>query len=122
MVRPTAQLALVAALAAFTSAVPASGEEGLVKFPVHKRARENVSITDVLAKDLGRISAYSERAATLRGGAHIKARVATSKAINEVDSYIAEVTVGNSVYDLIIDTGSSNTWVCSTLIVYTTTN
>ncbi|KAJ7742594.1 aspartic peptidase domain-containing protein [Mycena metata] len=30
---------------------------------------------------------------------------------NEIFSYIAEVTVGSQTFDLIVDTGSSNTWV-----------
>ncbi|KAF7981782.1 hypothetical protein HWV62_31865 [Athelia sp. TMB] len=71
--------------------------ESFVTHPITKKASK--SITATLAKDQARLAKYNGAAAS------------SGTVINEVDSYIAEVKVGSQTFDLIVDTGSSNTWV-----------
>ncbi|KAF7968489.1 hypothetical protein HWV62_30483 [Athelia sp. TMB] len=66
--------------------------ESFVTHPITKKASK--SITATVAKDQARLAKFNGAAAS------------SGTVINEVDSYIAQVT-----FDLIVDTGSSNTWV-----------
>jgi len=56
-----------------------------------------------------------QRAAARKAGENIKRAVISTAVTNEVVSYIASVGVGSPAtqYNLIVDTGSSNTWVGS---------
>ena len=101
----TASLILVA----FAAPTPAS--DAPIKYHVTKRSRwESYPIEKVIAKDLGRLAHYNGRFS--ENSASLDERYFTGVAINEDVSYVAEVEVGDQEFYLIIDTGSSNTWVC----------
>jgi len=71
--------------------------ESFVTHPITKKASK--SIKQTVAKDQARLAKYNSAASS------------SATVINEVDSYIAQVKVGTQTFDLIVDTGSSNTWV-----------
>ena len=78
--------------------------------------RHNLTGTSLVASDRARAQALKSR--------HVRASTGTGKAnaaaavgfgiTNTVVSYLAEVKVGSQTFDLIVDTGSSNTWVGAT--------
>ncbi|KAJ6517433.1 putative aspartic protease, partial [Mycena vitilis] len=59
--------------------------------------------TNIVAHDRARLNGYFKKS-------NVK-ELASAPVINEIFSYIAETTVGSQTFDLIVDTGSSNTWV-----------
>ncbi|KAF7321189.1 Aspartic protease [Mycena chlorophos] len=70
--------------------------------PVKKtNSGKTKSIKALLARDLRRFNVDASDA------------VGTAPATNEDDTYVASVKVGTQTFDLIVDTGSSNTWVGS---------
>ncbi|KZP29103.1 acid protease [Athelia psychrophila] len=71
--------------------------ESFTTHPITKKIGK--SIAQTVAKDQARLSKYN-------GAASSSATVT-----NDVDSYIAQVTVGSQTFNLIVDSGSSNTWV-----------
>lgn len=104
MVRVSAQLAVAASIASLVSAAPTAPKT--VVIPVKKGSSgKSITSKDVVEHDLARIAAYNDKSGSL------SARASSGPAINEDVSYIAEVSICGTVYDLIIDTGSSNTWV-----------
>ncbi|KAF5366346.1 hypothetical protein D9757_011466 [Collybiopsis confluens] len=76
------------------------------------RVRNFTSGYDIISHDLARIQHFKDRANARATNQPFTKRQA-QPVINEVVSYIASVGVGasNSQYQLIVDTGSSNTWV-----------
>ncbi|KAF7981762.1 hypothetical protein HWV62_31825 [Athelia sp. TMB] len=88
--------AIILSFALSAMAGPVS-RESFVTHPITKKASK--SITATLAKDQARLAKFNGAAAS------------SGTVINEVDSYIAQVAVGSQTFDLIVDTGSSNTWV-----------
>ncbi|KAJ7735627.1 aspartic peptidase domain-containing protein [Mycena maculata] len=68
-----------------------------------KKVNTITNSTNIVARDLARLNNYFKKSA-------ISERQ-SAPVINEVFSYIAETTVGTQTFDLIVDTGSSNTWV-----------
>ncbi|KAJ7766314.1 putative aspartic protease [Mycena maculata] len=62
--------------------------------------------TNIVARDAARLNHYFKKSAV--------SEFASTPVINEVFSYVAETTVGSQTFDLIVDTGSSNTWVGAT--------
>ncbi|KAF7981561.1 hypothetical protein HWV62_33173 [Athelia sp. TMB] len=75
-------------------------EKSFLTHPITKKTGK--SITNILAKDTARLAHYNKDAA---------AAVYSGAVTNEDDTYVAAVTVGTQVFSLIVDTGSSNTWV-----------
>ncbi|KAF5376361.1 hypothetical protein D9757_008680 [Collybiopsis confluens] len=69
---------------------------------------------NILAHDLARAQHFKDRARARATGEPVKRQA--EPVINEVVSYIASVGVGasDSQFQLIVDTGSSNTWVGAT--------
>lgn len=69
---------------------------------------------NILAHDIARIQSLKNKAKARASGQPIKRQA--EPVINEVVSYIASVGVGasDSQFQLIVDTGSSNTWVGAT--------
>lgn len=102
MARLSTKLALAASVASLVSAAPV--EESFIRVPVkHHTSTRAFTSKDIVAKDAARISHYN--------GKTKETRASSGAIYNELYSYIATPTVGNTVFDLIIDTGSSNTWV-----------
>lgn len=108
MARLSAKLALAASVASLVAAAPAPIEENFVRIPVKQRTSSRAfTAKDILAKDNARITHYNARSNGKQ------TRQSSAAIYNELYSYIATPTVGDTVFDLIIDTGSSNTWVSS---------
>ncbi|KAJ7751197.1 aspartic peptidase domain-containing protein [Mycena maculata] len=82
-------------------------DDSFVSLPISRRFNFTGSAT-VVQKDLARIQAIQSR----KSG--VSARAVISEPVsNQVVSYIAAVGIGSpaTTYQLIVDTGSSNTWV-----------
>jgi hypothetical protein len=74
----------------------------VLSVPIHKKVSGKTrSLKALLARDLGRFN--SDAAAA----------VGEAPATNEDDTYVTATKVGTQTFDLIVDTGSSNTWVGS---------
>lgn len=128
MVHFGAQLALAASLAAYAVASPV---EKRAVIAVEKRATSSQYLAkDLVARDQSRIAHYNERAAINRGEKVVSKRASSGTVTNKdvryvqaaecaldpspnglLDSYIAKVQICSTTYSLIVDTGSSNTWV-----------
>lgn len=106
MVRFASQLAVAVSIASFVSAAPAQVEK-VVTIPVRKgTSGKSFTAKDVVERDLARIAAFNDKSGSL------SARAGSGTAINEDVTYVAAVTICQQTFDLIVDTGSSNTWVC----------
>jgi len=75
-------------------------EKPFLTHPITKKTGN--SIANIIAKDTARLAHYNKDAS---------AAVYSGTVTNEDDTYVAAVTVGTQVFSLIVDTGSSNTWV-----------
>ncbi|KAJ7119119.1 family A1 protease [Mycena epipterygia] len=94
-------------LALRVAAGPVLVEDNFISLPISRRF--NFTGTGSIAqKDLARIEAAKTRSASKNARAVVSEPVS-----NQVVSYIASVGVGSpaTTYNLIVDTGSSNTWV-----------
>jgi hypothetical protein len=101
--------ALAVSVATLVQAAPAQREKRVV-IPVRKGTSGNpITAKDVIERDLARISVYNDKPEP------VSARASYGTAINIDVTYIAEVSICSQTFGLIVDTGSSNTWVC---IVY----
>jgi hypothetical protein len=94
MVRVALSTAFVTSLVLSAFATPIE-RESFVTIPI-KKVSNIKSAKDLLEKDLRRYSAAAASSGTVT---------------NALDSYIAPVKVGSQTFNLIVDTGSSNTWV-----------
>ncbi|KAJ7361452.1 aspartic peptidase A1 [Mycena albidolilacea] len=98
-------------LALRVAAGPVLVDDNVITLPISRRFNFTGTGT-VVQNDIARIKAVKSRAAAKKG-----ARAVISEPVdNQVVSYIATVGVGSPAtsYDLIVDTGSSNTWVGAT--------
>ncbi|KAF7293284.1 Aspartic protease [Mycena chlorophos] len=112
---PSLTMVRIALSAAFVAAVIglASSLSIDARAPVHASVKKISTVTDsknIVAHDAARLNGYFKK-----NSKPLEARqTGSSSAINEIFSYIAEVVVGSQTFDLIVDTGSSNTWVGAT--------
>ncbi|USW48075.1 Putative aspartic peptidase A1 family, aspartic peptidase, active [Septoria linicola] len=95
-------LALVAA-AAVVSSAPVKQEANVV-LPV-KRVATFTSIKSVVEKGQNKISKINSHGVGLAGRA-----TSSGVVTNEDVTYVAPVSIGSNTWQLIVDTGSSNTW------------
>ncbi|KAJ7259994.1 putative aspartic protease [Mycena haematopus] len=101
MVRLTSSFVLLAYLVSAAVSSPVS-TPNVLSVPIRKTVSgKTKSIKALIARDFAR---YNGDAA---------AAVGESPATNEDDTYVAATKVGTQTFDLIVDTGSSNTWVGS---------
>jgi len=105
MVRIAIRVAFVAAVIGLVSALTVD-ERPLVKASL-KKISTVTNITNIVARDQARLTHYFKKSP-------VNELTASSPVVNEIFSYIAETTVGSQTFDLIVDTGSSNTWVGAT--------
>lgn len=102
MVRIASQLAVAASLASLVASAPTE-RSATVTIPVKKGSSgKQISAKQVVEHGLARIAAYNDRS--------IQKRASSGSAINADVSYLAPVSICSTTYDLIVDTGSSNTW------------
>ncbi|KAF7342908.1 Aspartic protease [Mycena sanguinolenta] len=101
MVRLTSSFVLLAYLVSAAVATPVA-TPNVLSIPIRKTASGSTkSIKALMARDLVRFN--SDAAAA----------VGEAPATNEDDTYVAATKIGTQTFDLIVDTGSSNTWVGS---------
>ncbi|KAF7972932.1 hypothetical protein HWV62_16596 [Athelia sp. TMB] len=99
----TSAILLSFAVSALASPV---ARNSFMTHPITKKASK--SITAILAKDKARLAKYNGHVPLAEDNFAVSG---STPVINEVNSYIAQVHVGSQTFDLIVDTGSSNTWV-----------
>ncbi|KIK55670.1 hypothetical protein GYMLUDRAFT_47635 [Collybiopsis luxurians FD-317 M1] len=102
------------ALGVAASPVVVVDRSPIITLPL-SRVHNFTSGYNIIAHDLARIQNFKDRSAARASNQPLSKRQA-EPVINEVVSYIASVGVGASAsqYQLIVDTGSSNTWVGAT--------
>ena len=107
MVRVIQSLALAAYMAAFgTEKTPAA-------IPVRKgTSGKPITSKDVVKRDLARIAVYNGKHKSLYMD---PSSTGSGTAINQDVTYVAQVSFCSQTFNLIVDTGSSNTWVSFTL-------
>ncbi|KZP33239.1 acid protease [Athelia psychrophila] len=71
--------------------------ESFISHPITKKASK--SITQTVGKDQARLAKYNSVASS------------SVPVTNQDTSYTAKVTIGSQTFDLLVDSGSSNTWV-----------
>ncbi|KAH9913360.1 family A1 protease [Fomitopsis serialis] len=93
-------------LAVAVAASPVQVNKPLVSLPLVRRTN-STSFTNLLANDQARARYLKDRAQ-----AKLQGRAASVDATNAVDTYVVSVGVGSPAtqYSLLVDTGSSNTW------------
>ncbi|KAJ7314717.1 family A1 protease [Mycena albidolilacea] len=94
------------------TAGPVLVDESVITLDISRRF--NFTGCSVVQRDLARINAVKNRS-TAKNGRNARA-VISEPVDNQALTYIATVGVGSpaTLYDLIVDTGSSNTWVGAT--------
>jgi hypothetical protein len=107
MIRLGLQLVLVAVLSNLALATPTPGTS-FATVPFVKKAHFSKTAAEILQKDLARLDNFAARV-----GSVTKRAVGEAPATNEDDTYVVSTTVGTQTFSLIVDTGSSNTWVGS---------
>jgi len=106
MVRIAIQAAFVAVVIGLASALSIEQRAApLVKAPL-KKISTVTNITNIVAHDNARLNHYFKKSPV--------SELASAPVINEIFSYIAPTVVGSQTFNLIVDTGSSNTWVGAT--------
>ncbi|EGO05010.1 hypothetical protein SERLA73DRAFT_82569 [Serpula lacrymans var. lacrymans S7.3] len=111
---PTASLLSTIFLALTVAAKPVAVPDSPISLPIARRLNTSGGAINLLQHDQARAAALRDRAEAISSGKMSRRAAAASiPVINEATSYIAQVGVGNpaTTYDLIVDTGSSNTWV-----------
>lgn len=87
-----------------------------ITLPLSRRVN-TTSVHNLLQHDLNRVKALKARAKAIQGGelTFDEAAIINEPVDNQAVTYIASVGVGSpaTAYQLIVDTGSSNTWVGS---------
>ncbi|KAF8317083.1 acid protease [Clavulina sp. PMI_390] len=107
MVRTLAATGLVAlALLPLVTSAPSTLTKR-VSLPIKKRGSNTSTSKDIVNRDLARLAHYNSRSFSKRD--------AVGTVTNEDVSYVALVTICGKEYSLIVDTGSSNTWVSNSL-------
>ncbi|KAJ7593274.1 aspartic peptidase A1 [Mycena floridula] len=98
----------ILALAVVAHGNPVVRNRSPITLPISRRFNFTGSST-ILQRDQARAASLRARA----GSASNKRAVISSPADNQAVTYISSIGIGNpaTTYDLIIDTGSSNTWV-----------
>ncbi|KAH9837240.1 acid protease [Rhodofomes roseus] len=93
-------------LALAVAASPVQVNKPLVSLPLVRRTN-STGLSNLLANDQARARNLKERAQ-----AKLEGRAASVEATNVVDTYVVSVGVGSPAtqYSLLVDTGSSNTW------------
>ncbi|KAG1885598.1 aspartic peptidase domain-containing protein [Suillus subluteus] len=111
---PVASLLTIILLALSIAASPFEIRDSLITLPIYRRLNVSDGPIKILQNDKARVAA-------LTTGHHLGSTPVT----NVVQNYIAKVGVGSppTTYNLIVDTGSSNTWVgAGTAYVTTSTS
>ncbi|KAH0838084.1 aspartic proteinase [Lanmaoa asiatica] len=109
---PAASLLTTLLLALSIAGTPVEVRTPHVTLPFAKRINTSGGAIKLVEHDQARAAALKERAAAIQSG-KLDRRAGSIAVTNEAVSYVAAVAVGSpaTTYSLIVDTGSSNTWV-----------
>ncbi|KAF8560104.1 acid protease [Imleria badia] len=109
---PAASLLTTLLLALSIVATPVEVRTPHVTLPFAKRINTRGGAIKLVEHDQARAAALKDRGATIQNG-KLDRRAGSIAVTNEAVRYIAAVGVGSlaTTYNLIVDTGSSNTWV-----------
>jgi hypothetical protein len=99
-------------LAVHISASPVVSRNSFITLPIARRLNLS-STTNILQSDQARAAALKHRGDTNKGTPNSKRDVISTSATNDGYIYSASVGIGSppTYYDLLVDTGSSDTWV-----------
>jgi len=108
---PATSLIALATLALSVAASPAA-RGSPITLPIARRLNASNGPVNLHQRDQARAVALKARGQAIKEG-KLDRRATSVPVTNEVDTYIAAVGVGSpaTTYNLIVDTGSSNTWV-----------
>lgn len=102
MVKLVARFAFAASLASLVSASPVAQSGSFISVPISKKAGK-LTAKDLVQKEQARVKSFS--------GA-LAAAASSGPVVNEDVSYVVSTTIGTQTFaNVIVDTGSSNTWV-----------
>nr|GAT55366.1 aspartic protease [Mycena chlorophos] len=112
MVRIAITVSFVAAIIGMASSLSIDAREPTTVKAGLKKVSTVTDVKNIVAHDAARLNGYFKQPS-------LEARKSKNAAdsgsvINEIFSYIAETKVGSQTFNLIVDTGSSNTWVGAT--------
>lgn len=109
MVRIAIRTVIVALVIGYASAL--SVDKKTIQLPL-KKVSTVTNARNIVARDAARLAQYKQK---VSGSSNVEERqTGSAPVINEVFTYLAPVVVGDQTFDLIVDTGSSNTWVGAT--------
>ncbi|OAX44937.1 acid protease [Rhizopogon vinicolor AM-OR11-026] len=105
---PFVSLLTTLLLALSIAALPVEVRDSPITLPIARKLNLKDSTINLLQHDQARAAALKDPDTS-----SLSRRAGSIPVINEVVSYIAQVSVGSpaTTYNLIVDTGSSNTWV-----------
>lgn len=98
-------LAVLATLASSTPTPPTL--RSTVVLPIRKSSVGTYSAKELVDHDIARLSHYNQP----HHGSNNRRTNYSGPATNTLVSYTAEISICGEKYQLIVDTGSSNTWV-----------
>ncbi|KAG1754953.1 aspartic peptidase domain-containing protein [Suillus paluster] len=107
---PAASLLAILLLALSIAGSPVEVRNSPITIPIVRRLNTSGGTINLSQHDKARVAAIKDRSAST-----LNRRAGNIPVINEAVSYIAQVGIGSpaTIYDLIVDTGSSNTWLGS---------
>ncbi|KAI0797265.1 aspartic proteinase precursor [Irpex lacteus] len=113
------QLIATLTLALYCTATPVVVRDNLVKLPIARRFNAT-GTSKLIELDRARATALKNSVKSRRGSSFnksaIRAAIGNEPVTNQATTYTAAIQVGNppTTFNLIVDTGSSNTWVGAT--------
>ncbi|KAG1845950.1 aspartic peptidase domain-containing protein [Suillus tomentosus] len=105
---PAASLLTIIFLALSIAGSPVEIDNSPITLPIARRLNLSDGPINLLQRDKARVTALRDNSLSTQGGHTVSTPV-----INNVQGYLITVGIGSpaTTYDLIVDTGSSNTWV-----------
>ncbi|KAG2062218.1 acid protease [Suillus hirtellus] len=105
---PAASLLTIIFLALSIAGSPVEIDNSPITLPIARRLNLSDGPINLLQRDKARVTALRDNSLSTQGG-----HTFSTPLINNVQEYLITVGIGSpaTTYDLIVDTGSSNTWV-----------
>ncbi|KAG1869080.1 aspartic peptidase domain-containing protein [Suillus tomentosus] len=105
---PAASLLTIIFLALSIAGSPVEIDISPITLPIARRLNLSDGPINLLQQDKARVTALRDNSLSTQGG-----HTSSTPVINNVQGYLITVGIGSpaTTYDLIVDTGSSNTWV-----------
>ncbi|KAG1904485.1 aspartic peptidase domain-containing protein [Suillus fuscotomentosus] len=105
---PAASLLTIIFLALSIAGSPVEIDNSPITLPIARRLNVSDGPINLLQQDKARLTAFKDNSFSTQGG-----RTGSTPVTNAAVTYLIEVGIGSpaTTYNLIVDTGSSNTWV-----------